>query len=105
MIFKNSIDRTVYLDFEDATQSPSAKDFIAPNGRQFQGSSERGKFLNSSMDLGQGDVPYPEIMAILKKANYRGWIVPDLHSVRIFATESWRIAMTYIRNHLDPVYQ
>ena len=104
-VFKNSIDRTVYLDFEDATQSPSAKDFIAPNGRRFQGSSERGKFLNSSMDLGQGDVPYPEIMAILKKANYRGWIVPDLHSVRISATESWRIAMTYIRNHLDPVYQ
>jgi len=103
--FRKSLKRIVYLDFEDATRNPSKEDFVTPNGQRFAGDTARGQFYNSSQDLGRGEVDYPTVMNILAQDNYRGWIIPDLHAVRISAMESWRIAMDYIRGELDPVYQ
>lgn len=103
--FRRSIDRVIFVDFEDATRKPTTADFVAPNGQRFAGDSPRGRFYNSSLDLGRGDVDYPGIMRILKEAKYRGWIIPDLHAVRESALTSWKIAMDYIEGTLDPIYE
>ena len=102
--FEKSIDRIVYTDFKDATRSPSAEDYVAPNGEHYAGDSPSGQFFNSIVDMGQGEIDFRPLMQMLKKRGYRGWVNHDLDTIRVSCAESWRIAMDYIREKLDPIY-
>lgn len=102
---KRSIDRLVYLDLTDAMHQPSSEDYVAPNGQRWEGGSERANFLNAEWEIGRGEIDFPTIYKVLKSAGYRGWVTHDLHSIRVSTATSWRIAMSYINRHLDPIYQ
>ena len=102
---KRSVDRLVYLDLTDAIHNPSTEDFVAPNGRRWEGGSERAKFFHSEWEIGRGEIDFPAILEVLKAAGYRGWITHEIHAVRVSVATSWRIAMSYINYHLDPIYQ
>ena len=102
--FEKSLDRIVYTDFKDATRSPSGEDYVAPNGVRVEGDSHSGKFFNSIVDMGQGEIDFPPLMLMLKRQGYRGWVNHDLDTIRVSCAESWRIAMEYIHEKLDPIY-
>jgi inosose dehydratase len=103
--FKKSIDRVVYTDFKDATREPANVDYVAPNGERFAADSHSGRFFNSIYELGRGQIDFPVLMRMLAQRKYRGWINHDLDTIRVSTAESWRVAMNYITNTLDPIYQ
>jgi sugar phosphate isomerase/epimerase len=104
-VYRGSIDRIVYTDFKDATLSPVTDDYRSPNGERFAGDSKQGKFFNSMLELGRGQIDFVSLMKMLAAQQYRGWINHDLDTIRISTAESWRVAMNYVREKLDPVYQ
>lgn len=103
--YRKSIDRLVYTDFKDATLAPLSEDYVAPNGQRYAGDSHAGKFYNSMLELGRGQIDFPVLMRMLAKADYRGWVNHDLDTIRVSPLESWRISMNYITRELDPIYQ
>lgn len=103
--FRKSIDRIVYTDFKDATRSPAMADYVAPNGQRFAGDSPSGKFFNSIVELGRGEIDFAALMRMLAAQKYRGWINNDLDTIRVSTADSWRSAMVYITTVLDPIYQ
>ena len=104
-VYRRSIDRIVYTDFKDATLSPVADDYLSPNGERFAGDSKSGKFFNSMLELGRGEIDFAALMKMLAAQKYRGWINHDLDTIRVSAAESWRVSMEYIEKKLDPIYQ
>ena len=102
--YKKSIDRIVYTDFKDATRTPVTTDYLSPNGERFAGDSHQGKFFNSMLELGRGEIDFVALMQMLKDRKYRGWINHDLHTIRVSIPESWKVSMDYIHQKLDPVY-
>ena len=103
--YQKSIDRLVYTDFKDATLRPTTEDYLAPNGQRYAGDSDAGKFYNSIMELGRGQIDFVPLMRLLKEQKYRGWINQDIDTIRVSIAESNRIAMNYIAEKLDPIYQ
>jgi inosose dehydratase len=103
--YKKSIDRLVYTDFKDATRWPVSNDYVAPSGQRYAGNSHEGRFFNSMLELGRGEIDFEELMKMLRQAGYRGWINHDLDTIRISTAESWRVSMEYITSVLDPIYQ
>jgi sugar phosphate isomerase/epimerase len=85
--------------------SPVTDDYRSPNGERFAGDSKQGKFFNSMLELGRGQIDFVSLMKMLAAQQYRGWINHDLDTIRISTAESWRVAMNYVREKLDPVYQ
>jgi inosose dehydratase len=102
--YKKAIDRLVYTDFKDATLHPTTDDYLAPNGQRYAGDSDSGRFYNAIMDLGRGEIDFLPLMRLLAEHKYRGWINHDLDTIRVSIAESWRIAMGYIEEKLDPIY-
>jgi sugar phosphate isomerase/epimerase len=102
---RRSVDRLVLLDLKDGIREPSPDEFVAPNGQRWAGDSERGRFFNSEWEAGRGEIDFPAVYEILKTAGYRGWVIHDLHAVRVSAAVSARIGMSYITNRLDPIYE
>jgi sugar phosphate isomerase/epimerase len=103
--YRKSIDRLVYTDFKDATLTPVTDDYVAPNGQRYAGDSPAGKFYNSMLELGRGQIDFPALMRMLAESNYRGWINHDLDTIRVSPLESWRVSMDYVTEKLDPIYQ
>jgi inosose dehydratase len=103
--YRKSADRIVYTDFKDATLTPVTDDYLSPNGERFAGDSHQGRFFNSMLELGRGEIDFVELLKILAATKYRGWINHDLDTIRVSTRESWRVSMNYITNTLDPVYQ
>lgn len=103
--FKKSIDRIVYTDFKDATRTPTAEDYLSPNGERFAGDSHQGRFFNSMFELGRGQIDFAALMRMLAARKYRGWINHDLDTIRVSTAESWQTSMDYITTVLDPIYQ
>jgi len=103
--YKKSIERLVYTDFKDATLSPPASDYVSPNGERFAGDSHSGRFFNSMLELGRGQIDFKELIQMLAAAKYRGWINHDLDTIRVSTAESWRVSMRYVAETLDPIYQ
>ncbi len=103
--YRKSIDRLVYTDFKDATLTPVADDYVAPNGQRYAGDSKSGKFYNSMLELGRGQIDFTVLMRMLAQVKYRGWINHDLDTIRVSPLESWRISMDYVARELDPIYQ
>jgi inosose dehydratase len=103
--YRKSIDRLVYTDFKDATLAPVSDDYVSPNGERFAGDSHQGKFFNSMLELGRGQIDFPALMKLLAARQYRGWINHDLDTIRVSCPESWRISMHYVTTVLDPIYQ
>jgi inosose dehydratase len=103
--YRKSIDRLVYTDFKDATLIPVADDYLSPNGERFAGDSHQGKFFNSMLELGRGQIDFPALQKMLAERKYRGWINHDLDTIRVSCPESWRISMKYVTTVLDPIYQ
>ncbi|MBI4583881.1 MAG: TIM barrel protein [Planctomycetes bacterium] len=104
-VFKKSSERIVFTDFKDATRRPSPADYLAPNGERHAGDSKEGRFFNSMLELGRGEIDFPALLRLLKEKKYKGWIVHDLDTIRVSCSESWRVAMEYIAARLDPIYQ
>jgi sugar phosphate isomerase/epimerase len=104
-IYKKSIDRIVYTDFKDATRQPVGKDYLAPNGEHYAADSHQGRFFNSILELGRGEIDFPRLMRMLAARKYRGWINHDLDTIRVCTMDSWRVSMDYITSRLDPIYQ
>jgi inosose dehydratase len=102
--YAKSIDRIVYTDFKDATREPVASDYLSPNGERFAGDSHQGKFFNSMLELGRGQIDFTALMAMLRDRHYRGWINHDLDTIRVSIADSWRVSMEYITKKLDPIY-
>jgi inosose dehydratase len=102
--YAKSIDRIVYTDFKDATREPVASDYLSPNGERFAGDSHQGKFFNSMLELGRGQIDFVALMTMLRDRHYRGWINHDLDTIRVSIADSWRISMEYITKKLDPIY-
>lgn len=102
--YRKSIDRLVYTDFKDATLHPSTDDYVAPNGQRYAGDSDSGRFYNAITDLGRGEIDFVPLMRLLADHKYRGWVNHDLDTIRVSIAESWRIAMGYIEEKLDPIY-
>ena len=86
--YKKSIDRLVYTDFKDATRTPVTTDYLSPNGERFAGDSHQGKFFNSILELGRGEIDFVALMQMLKDRNYRGWINHDIDTIRVSIPES-----------------
>ncbi|HEX3728092.1 MAG TPA: sugar phosphate isomerase/epimerase, partial [Pirellulales bacterium] len=63
--YKKAIDRLVYTDFKDATRQPTTDDYLAPNGERFAGNSHQGKFFNSMLELGRGQIDFLALMRLL----------------------------------------
>ncbi len=103
--YKKSIDRIVYTDFKDATLMPPATDYVSPNGERFAGDSHSGKFFNSMLELGRGQIDFAALMRMLAARKYRGWINHDLDTIRVSIADSWRVSMKYVNDTLDPIYQ
>jgi inosose dehydratase len=103
--YKKSIDRIVYTDFKDATRQPVQQDFVAPNGERYAADSHSGRFFNSMLELGRGQIDFTALMRMLAQQKYRGWINHDLDTIRVSPAESWRVSMNYITSKLDPIYQ
>jgi sugar phosphate isomerase/epimerase len=103
--YRKSIERLVYTDFKDATLTPVATDYLSPNGERFAAASRSGRFFNSMLELGRGQIDFIELMRILADAKYQGWINHDLDTIRVSTAESWRVSMDYVKASLDPVYQ
>ncbi len=103
--FKKSIDRIVYTDFKDATLMPTSEDYVAPNGERFAGDSHQGRFFNSMLELGRGQIDFVALLRMLAARKYHGWINHDLDTIRVSIAESWRVSMGYVESKLDPVYQ
>jgi inosose dehydratase len=102
--YKKSIDRIVYTDFKDATLQPVKDDYLSPAGERFAGDSHQGKFFNSMLELGRGQIDFAALMRMLAAQKYRGWINHDLDTIRVSTLESWRVSMDYINKVLDPIY-
>lgn len=103
--YEKSIDRLVYTDFKDATLNPTTEDYVAPNGQRYAGDSDSGRFYNSILELGRGQIDFVPLMRMLKERQYRGWVNQDIDTIRVSIAESNRIAMNYITEKLDPIYQ
>jgi sugar phosphate isomerase/epimerase len=103
--FRRSLDRIVYTDFKDATRSPANTDYVAPNGARYAADSHLGRFYNSVFELGRGEIDFPALMRMLKSVDYSGWINHDLDTIRESCPASWQIAMRYIVDKLDPIYE
>jgi len=103
--FRKSLDRIVYTDFKDATGSPAQTDYVAPNGVRHAAQSKQGRFYNSVLELGRGEIDFPALMRMLKSVQYQGWINHDLDAIRVSCAESWRVSMQYIKSVLDPIYE
>jgi inosose dehydratase len=103
--YKKSIDRIVYTDFKDATRHPVSDDYVAPNGERYAGDSHQGRFYNSVLELGRGEIDFVALHRMLAARKYRGWINHDLDTIRVSIPESWRVSMNYITTVLDPIYQ
>ena len=103
--YRKSIDRIVYTDFKDGTLDPVTDDYLSPNGERFDGTSHSGKFFNSMLELGRGQIDFPALMKMLAEEKYKGWINHDLDTIRVSTAESWKISMDYITSTLDPIYQ
>lgn len=103
--FRVSLDRIVYTDFKDALRQPTGDDYLSPNGERFAGDSHQGRFFNSMWELGKGELDFPALMQMLRQREYRGWINHDLDTIRVSCPESWRIAMRYVEQELDPIYE
>lgn len=103
--FKKSVDRIVYTDFKDATRDPVKDDYLSPNGDRFAGDSHQGRFFNSMLELGRGQIDFVPLLKMLAERKYRGWINHDLDTIRLSTAESWRVSMNYITTTLDPIYQ
>ncbi|MBX9791875.1 MAG: sugar phosphate isomerase/epimerase [Pirellulales bacterium] len=102
--FRKSLDRIVYTDFKDATRKPVADDYLSPNGERFAGDSHSGKFFNSMLELGRGEIDFVALMKMLAEKKYAGWINHDLDTIRVSIAESWRVSMDYVREKLDPIW-
>ena len=103
--YERSIDRLVYTDFKDATLMPVSSDYLSPNGERFAGDSHSGKFFNSMLELGRGQIDFAALMKLLAAHKYRGWINHDLDTIRVSIADSWRVSMDYVERVLDPIYQ
>jgi inosose dehydratase len=103
--YEKSIDRLVYTDFKDATLKPTSEDYVAPNGQRYGGDTESGRFYNSIMELGRGEIDFVPLMKLLGDHKYQGWVNQDIDTIRVSIAESNRIAMGYITEKLDPIYQ
>ncbi|MEX0676831.1 MAG: sugar phosphate isomerase/epimerase [Pirellulales bacterium] len=103
--YEKSIDRLVYTDFKDATLNPTTEDYVAPNGQRYAGDSDSGRFYNSILELGRGQIDFVPLMKLLKDHKYQGWVNQDIDTIRVSIAESNRIAMSYITGMLDPIYE
>lgn len=103
--YEKSIDRLVYTDFKDATLNPTTEDYVAPNGQRYAGDSDSGRFYNAILELGRGDIDFVPLMKLLRDHKYQGWVNQDIDTIRVSIAESNRIAMNYITDKLDPIYQ
>ncbi|MGD9647964.1 MAG: sugar phosphate isomerase/epimerase family protein [Pirellulales bacterium] len=103
--FRKSLERIVYTDFKDATRRPVADDYVAPNGERFAGDSHSGKFFNSMLELGRGEIDFVPLMKMLAEKKYAGWINHDLDTIRVSTADSWQVSMDYVREKLDPIWE
>lgn len=82
-ILRTYKDRLNYFHFKDVAGQVNRPNF-APNLRE----------------LGNGEIDFPAIMALLKEIHYKGWINVEQDSTRLTPRESASQSMAYINNNL-----
>ncbi len=93
------------LDYKDSNWTEPTKDWVQPNGQVFPKDSQQAKFINSSYDLGDGQVDFPGCHRVLKSVNYRGWICVDLDVARLGLLADFERCGQYIVKKLEPIYR
>ena len=96
--------RIRFLDYKDSKWTTPSKDWVQPNGKVFPKDSAEARFFNSSYDLGDGQVNFPECHRILKSIHYRGWICVDLDTARLGPLADFKRCGAYIVKKLEPIY-
>jgi sugar phosphate isomerase/epimerase len=97
-------DRIRFLDYKDSKWTTPSKDWVQPNGKVFPKDSPDARFFNSSYDLGDGEVNFPQCHRILKSVHYRGWVCVDLDTARLGPLADFQRCGAYIVNKLEPIY-
>jgi sugar phosphate isomerase/epimerase len=93
------------LDYKDSKWTEPTADWVQPNGQVFRKDSEQARFMNSSYDLGDGQVDFPACHRVLKSVQYRGWICVDLDAARLGPLADFNRCGAYIVNKLEPIYK
>lgn len=96
--------RIRFLDYKDSKWTAPTKDWVQPNGKVLPRDSDQARFFNSSYDLGDGAVNFPECHRVLKSVDYRGWICVDLDAALLGPVVDFRRCGAYIVQKLEPIY-
>lgn len=65
---------------------------------------ERPNFGPNLRELGNGEVDFPGIMAVLKEINFKGWLNVEQDYTEMTPSESASQSMKYINAKLKPIY-
>ena len=72
--------------------------------KDVSGTFERPHFGPNLRELGNGEVDFPGVMAVLKGIGYKGWLNVEQDNTQITPSESATQSMEYINTQLKPIY-
>jgi sugar phosphate isomerase/epimerase len=102
--FEKYKDRIRFMDYKDSKWVTPTQNWVEANGRVVSKDSEQGKFLWSSVDLGDGEIDFPGCHRVLKSVNYKGYICCDLDGTRFGPFADLHRCGAYIVKNLEPIY-
>lgn len=103
-LFERYGHRLVAADFIDGKYEYAREDLKLPNGTTEKAGTHNATFMLTNRDLGDGEIDFPALTRVLKKNNFKGWIVVDHHYTPVSPTHSFNRTMKYIREKLQPIY-
>ena len=72
--------------------------------KDITGTFTRPNFEPNLRELGNGEVDFPGIMALLKEIGYKGWLNYEQDATQLTPAESANQSMEYINKTLKPIY-
>ena len=72
--------------------------------KDVKGIFERPNFGPNLCELGNGEVDFQRVMALLKDVGYNGWLNVEQDFTELTPTESATLSMNYIDTKLKPIY-
>ncbi len=97
--------RLMTIDYKDAKWTAPTEDWVEGNGKVQPKDSKSAKFLNSIYDMGDGEVDFPAVHRILKRIEWKGWLINDLDTARLGPRKSYEREAAYVVSKLEPIYK
>jgi len=104
-LFEKYAHRLTFFDLVDASYEFAYDDVRSANGKIDKAGTHNATFVLSNKDYGYGEVDLRGIMHILKKVKYRGWINLDHHWASVNPRFNLGRCMSYVKEHLNPIYK